>query len=31
MVADQTSVQHSLPGILVGSTMALLFLSGLLL
>jgi hypothetical protein len=29
MVADKTSLPHSIPGIIVDSTMALLFLSGL--
>ncbi len=30
MVADKTSLQHSLPGIVVDATMAFLFLSGLI-
>ena len=30
MVADKTSLQHSLPGIIVDAAMAFLFLSGLL-
>ena len=30
MVADKTSLQHSMPGILVDATMALLLLSGLI-
>ncbi|CAA0079548.1 Uncharacterised protein [Halioglobus japonicus] len=29
MVADKTSLQHSLPGIIIDATMAFLFLSGL--
>ena len=30
MVADRTSLQHSMPGIVVDATMAFLFLSGLI-
>lgn len=30
MVADKTSLQHSMPGIVVDATMAFLFLSGLI-
>jgi hypothetical protein len=31
MVADKTTLRHSLPGIVVDATMALLLLSGLIL
>jgi hypothetical protein len=31
MVVDKTSLQHSMPGIVVDASMALLFLSGLIL